>query len=171
MQNIDAAPELNTGNLGNKVVYSGTGNSTTITGLLPGTNYTATAFEFNGSAGTNNYLISANNYVNASTTGSPAVLLQNFSFIFLTYVWPPGSQYKIANHVPGRTQQPVAKYNIPVLYTGFYSFEIRTYNTGAGDPVLIDYTSNPATFTYSNALLLPPQEDMENSKQMRADFL
>ena len=150
--NIDAAPELNTGNLGNKVVYSGTGNSTTITGLLPGTNYTVTAFEFNGSAGTNNYLISANNYVNASTTGSPAVLLQrNFSSSSLPMYMASGASTKLptmfraelSNLLPNTTYRYYTQASIPS--------EIRTYNTGAGDPVLIDYTSNPATFTYSNA--------------------
>ena len=41
---------------GNYVVYSGSGNSVNLTGLLPETTYHFAVFEFNGSAGTENYL-------------------------------------------------------------------------------------------------------------------
>lgn len=41
---------------GNYVVYNSTGNSVSITGLTAGTNYNIAIFEFNGNAGTYNYL-------------------------------------------------------------------------------------------------------------------
>ncbi|QTA78941.1 Immunoglobulin-like fold-containing protein [Desulfonema limicola] len=43
---------------GNYVVYSGTGNTVTVTGLTAGTNYHVAVYEFNGSGGTENYLTS-----------------------------------------------------------------------------------------------------------------
>lgn len=42
---------------GNYVVYNGTGNTVTITGLSPATTYHVSVFGFNGSAGTQNYKI------------------------------------------------------------------------------------------------------------------
>ena len=41
---------------GNYVVYNGTGNSVTITGLNPGTTYYVAVYSFNGASGTENYL-------------------------------------------------------------------------------------------------------------------
>ncbi|MCP4336359.1 MAG: tandem-95 repeat protein, partial [Mycoplasma sp.] len=44
---------------GNYVVYSGTGSSVPVTGLTLGTAYYAAVYEFNGSGGTQNYLVPA----------------------------------------------------------------------------------------------------------------
>ncbi len=43
---------------GNYVVYSGTGSTVTVTGLTAGTTYHVAVYEYNGSGGTENYLIS-----------------------------------------------------------------------------------------------------------------
>lgn len=49
-----AGSEIGTGNF---VVYNGTGNTVTITGLSPATTYFVSVFGFNGSGGTQNYKI------------------------------------------------------------------------------------------------------------------
>lgn len=43
--------------IGNYVVYNGEGNSVTLTGLASGITYHVAVFEFNGSAGTENYML------------------------------------------------------------------------------------------------------------------
>ncbi|MBO9634155.1 MAG: T9SS type A sorting domain-containing protein [Chitinophagaceae bacterium] len=57
---------------GNYVSFKGTGNSGLITGLQPGTTYTATVYEFNGSASPL-YLIPGSS-VTFTTTGTPPLL-------------------------------------------------------------------------------------------------
>lgn len=53
---------------GNYVVYSGTGNSVTVTGLTIGTTYYFAVYSFNGSNGTENYLTSSATTANGTTT-------------------------------------------------------------------------------------------------------
>lgn len=52
---------------GEYVVYNGTGNTVDITGLTGSTTYTFKVFEYNGSAGTENYLTSSNATSQATT--------------------------------------------------------------------------------------------------------
>ena len=64
------------------VVYNGTGNTVDITNLLGSTTYSVKVFEYNGSAGTENYLTTSNNTSQTTTSlsyysngsGDPAVL-------------------------------------------------------------------------------------------------
>ena len=152
--NINLAPEVNTGNLENRVIYSGTGNGpVTVTGLLPSTNYTVSAFEFNGSSGTNNYLLfnNGNNTANGTTTGDPAVLLQRNFFGFSCPLYmasgnstrmPTMFQATIENLLPNTTY----RYYVQAAATT----DLLTYSTGSGDPLLIDYTENPVTYTYTS---------------------
>ena len=53
---------------GNYVVYTGTGNAVTITGLTTGGTYYVSVMEFNGNAGTENYLTTSPATGNATTT-------------------------------------------------------------------------------------------------------
>jgi len=55
---------------GNFVVYSGSGNSVTVTNLSPSTTYYVAVYEFNGSAGTENYLTPGT--TGNQTTNAPA---------------------------------------------------------------------------------------------------
>lgn len=150
---IDLAPEVNTGNLGNKVVYSGSGSGPiTITGLLPGTSYSISGYEFNGSNGTNNYYLNTGNEISAFTTGSPAVLLQrNFDYIRSPRFMGSGSSSKLPTMFSASLNnlQPNTTYR---YYTqAALASELRTYSTGAGDPLLIDYTTNPIVYSYSSS--------------------
>lgn len=56
---------------GNYVVYSGTGNSTNVTGLSAATIYHVAVYEFNGSAGTENYLTTTPAIGNRTTLNAP----------------------------------------------------------------------------------------------------
>lgn len=62
-----AGSEIGTGNF---VVYSGTGNTVTVTGLTPSTVYHVSLVEYNGSGGTENYTASGTNG-NATTLATP----------------------------------------------------------------------------------------------------
>jgi hypothetical protein len=53
--NTDYTSESSSTVAGGKVVYNGTGNSVTVTGLTYNTTYSVRVYDFNGSAGTENY--------------------------------------------------------------------------------------------------------------------
>lgn len=59
---------------GNYVVYSGTSNTVTVTGLLPATTYHVAVYEFNGTAGTQNYKITTPATGNRTTLNAPVGL-------------------------------------------------------------------------------------------------
>jgi hypothetical protein len=63
--------------VGNYVVFNGTGNSVTVTGLSKLTPYHVAIFEFNGSAGTENYLTSSSATGNQSTLPGSIVSAQS----------------------------------------------------------------------------------------------
>jgi hypothetical protein len=78
---------------GNWVVFNGTGNSVTVTGLAGGTVYQFAVYEFNGAAGTENYLTTL------PATGSQATTVA-------TYTWNAGgtaSWATASNWTPSRT--------------------------------------------------------------------
>jgi len=56
---------------GNYVVYAGSGNTATVTGLQPATVYHVALYEFNGSAGVENYLTSTPLIGNRTTLNAP----------------------------------------------------------------------------------------------------
>ena len=60
---------------GGMVVYNGTGNSVTVTGLSKAINYFVRIYDFNGAAGTENYLISGP--TSGSQTSSPGEIVSN----------------------------------------------------------------------------------------------
>lgn len=60
--------EIGTGNF---VVYAGTGNTVNVTGLSPATTYHVAIYEFNGSAGTENYINTAPATGNRLTLNAP----------------------------------------------------------------------------------------------------
>ena len=65
---------------GGYVVYSGTGNSATVTGLSPSTTYYAVVYEFNGAACSAAYLTSNPAAVSATTTTPPPVSAGSYRF-------------------------------------------------------------------------------------------
>lgn len=66
---------------GNYVVYKGTGNSVTVTGLTPNTAYHYEIFQFNGGGEANNYLTSATAVGDGTTHQSePTIQATNFEF-------------------------------------------------------------------------------------------
>lgn len=81
---------------GNYVVYAGTGNTVTVTGLASGATYHFAVYEFNdgGTAGAENYLVTAPGTNNATTTVS-----------ITTYTWSGGNgDWAVAaNWTPTRT--------------------------------------------------------------------
>ncbi len=81
---------------GNYVVYAGTGNTVTVTGLASGATYHFAVYEFNdgGAAGAENYLVTAPGTGNATTTVSVT-----------TYTWSGsnGDWTVAANWTPTRT--------------------------------------------------------------------
>ena len=60
--------EIGTGNF---AAYSGSGNSVTVTGLTPGTTYHVAVYEFNGTAGTQNFLLTSPATGNRATLNAP----------------------------------------------------------------------------------------------------
>jgi len=70
-QNFGSGSELGTGNY---VVYNSTGNSVTVTGLTPATQYYVSVFGFNGGSGTENYKITTPATGNRTTLNAPVGL-------------------------------------------------------------------------------------------------
>lgn len=145
----------NTGT-GNRVVYAGTGTGpVNVTGLLGGTSYDVLVYEYNGSAGSNNYLTT-------SATGNPATttttgVSPNLTQINFTSVATP--QYTGAG--VGNTRVPVMFFakvsglspNTTYRYINQAQLSANFGGTalGAGNPILIDHTVSPMTYTYSTA--------------------
>lgn len=66
---------------GSFVVFKGSGTSVALTGLAPNTSYTLAVYEFNGSAGGENYLVSGRPTASRSTvTAAPATSAGGVSF-------------------------------------------------------------------------------------------
>jgi hypothetical protein len=66
---------------GNFVVYAGTGNSVSITGLTAGTTYHVAVYAYNGSGGTENYLATA------PATGNQATANNNYRSVIITFIY------------------------------------------------------------------------------------
>ncbi len=106
---------------GSFVVYSGNGNSASVTGLASVTSYTFSVFEFNGSGGSENYLVSSSLSGTQSTIGA-------------TYTWTGAAANN--NWATGTNWSPTR--TTPAT-TDFLQF-----NTSAG------ITSMPATETIAS---------------------
>ncbi len=74
--NFGSGSEIGSGNF---VVFNGTGNSLTITGLTPGTDYYIAIFEYNGSGTLTNYTYSVTEEVTTSDTDSNPTAVLNAS--------------------------------------------------------------------------------------------
>ncbi|MFT3981854.1 MAG: lamin tail domain-containing protein [Ferruginibacter sp.] len=141
---------------GNRVVFSGTGTGpVTITGLTAGTSYDVQVYEFNGSAGSNNYLT-------ASATGNPATTST-------TGVSPNLQQINFHSvATPQYIGGGISTTRLPVMYyatvTGLSPNTSYRYITqaqlssnfggtalGAGNPILINHSASPMTFIYSTS--------------------
>ena len=140
---------------GNFVVYSAMGTGpVTVTGLTAGTNYTVTVYEFNGSAGSNNYLTPGVT-ATASTTGvSPNLTQANFTAIAAPLYTGSGSTTrtptmfyaKLSNLAPNTTYRYFTQAAI--------STDFGTTNLGAGSGIMVDYTVAPVTYTYASTASL-----------------
>jgi Secretion system C-terminal sorting domain len=148
------AVSSNTGT-GNIVVFSGTGTGpVTVTGLVGGTNYTVYVYEYNGSAGSNNYLISSStgNPATTTTTGVSPLLQQiNFTSVSTPLYGSSGTATRlplmyyatVSGLSPNTTYRYYTQAGIPT--------DFGTAATGAGNSILIDYTAGPITYTYTSA--------------------
>lgn len=136
---------------GNIVVYSGTGaGPVTVTGLVAGTNYTVKVYEANGT----NYLTAdaTGNPATATTTGTSPVLTQaNFTSVATPLYMGSGNVSRLPTMFFARVSNlaPSTTYRYIVQATNTSDF--GGTNLGAGNPVLIDYTVSPATYTYSTS--------------------
>lgn len=140
---------------GNRVVYAGTGSGpVNVTGLLGGTGYDIYVYEYNGSAGSNNYLTTAatGNPGTTTTTGvSPNLTQVNFTSV---------STPQFAGGGVSNTRLPVMFYatvsglspNTTYRYINQAQLLSNFGGTslGAGNPLLIDHTAGPVTFIYSS---------------------
>ena len=140
---------------GNFVVFNGTGTGPiSVTGLTAGTSYTVRVYEFNGSAGSNNYLTitATNNPASASTTGISPVLQQiNFTGNSVPFNMASGGSTRlpliyyatISGLLPGVAYRYFTQAVLPT--------DFGTTNSGAGNSFVIDYTAMPVTYTYTSS--------------------
>ena len=140
---------------GNRVVFSGTGSGPiTVTGLVGGTSYDVQVYEFNGSAGSNNYLTTTatGNPASATTTGiSPNLTQINFTSVATPLYGASGTSTRLPvmyyATVSGLSPNTTYRYiNQAAATTDFGGTSL-----GAGNAILIDHTASPATFIYSSA--------------------
>jgi hypothetical protein len=139
---------------GNTIVYQGSGSGPlTLTGLVPGTNYTVQVYEFNGTAGSNNYntTTATNNPSSALTTGSlPNLVQSNFSSVSTPLYGSSGTSTRLPvmfyATVSGLSPNTTYRYYTQAAITT----DLATAATGAGNSILIDYTVGPVTYTYSS---------------------
>ncbi|RYE22640.1 MAG: T9SS type A sorting domain-containing protein [Sphingobacteriales bacterium] len=140
---------------GNRVAYAGTGSGPIVVGSLTGaTAYDVQVYEYNGATGANNYYtgVGAGNPASATTTGlSPDLVQLNFTSIATPQYGASGGSTRLPvmffATVSGLTPNTTYRYfNQAATTTDFGST-----NMGAGNPLLIDHTVSPMTFTYSSA--------------------
>ncbi len=142
---------------GNYVVYSASGSGPiTVSGLVPGTDYTITVFEYNGSAGTNNYrtdlVAMINNPANTTTTGTSSVLQQiNFHALNSPVYMASGGSTRVPTMFSASISNLLPNTTYRYYIQASASTDLLTANTGAGNPILIDYTVSPKTYTYTSA--------------------
>ena len=149
---VTTAPTTGAGNF---VVFSAAGTGpVSITGLIAGTNYTIQAYEYNGTAATTNYLTTTatGNPTTATTTGiSPNLAQINFTSESTPLYMGSGSTTRIPvlfyASVSNLLPNTVYKY-----YTqGAINTDLGSSNSGAGNPILIDYTAGPITYAYASS--------------------
>ena len=123
---------------GNYVVYSGSGNSVTVTGLTSGTTYHFAVYEFNGSGTSSNYKITSPGIGNqATTSGSPTISVAGALSDFGTIV-SGNSSSEQSYAVSGTNLTSDIIISPPV------GFEITT-TSGSG------YVANPSSVTLTQS--------------------
>jgi|GEM_PF-942321 len=139
---------------GNTVVYLGTGSGPlTLTGLVPGTNYSLQVYEFNGTGGSSNYYTVAgtNNPATTTTTGTlPNLTQANFTSVAAPLYGSSGNTTRLPvmyfATVSGLTPNTTYRYYSQAAATT----DFGTAATGAGNSILVDYTVSPVTYTYTS---------------------
>jgi hypothetical protein len=126
------------------VVYNGTGNTVDITNLLASTTYSVKVFEYNGSAGTENYLTTSNNTSQTTTSllyysngsGDPAVL----------------ANWKTARNGTGTSPSNFTSGETFIIESGDNMTTTATWSiSGTGSKLQIE---NGGTLTANNAITL-----------------
>ncbi len=155
--NTDIASAGTTGG-GNYVVYNGSATGpVSVTGLTAGTSYTVTVYEFNGGAGSANYLTAAatGNPATASTTGiSPNLTQVNFTALAAPLYTGTGTTNRTPTMFYARLSNLTPNTTYRYYTQAAVASDLGTTGTGAGNAVLIDYTVSPVTYTYSAAVSL-----------------
>jgi hypothetical protein len=82
---------------GNFVVFSGSGNSVSVTGLAGGTTYHFAVYEFNGSSGAENYLTTT------PATGNQATLVATYSWTGGSGDWQVAANWSPTRTIPAAT--------------------------------------------------------------------
>lgn len=116
---------------GNKVIYSGTGNSVSLSGLTPGLTYHFAAFEYNGSEGFESYL-----------TVSPAVNSATTELLFSGGLGTEANPFQLTT--PGDLHGTRDHLSAFFLLMNDINMDVAPYNTGDGwEPIGTD--ANPFT--------------------------
>jgi hypothetical protein len=141
----------------NTVEFVGTGSGpVTVTGLVVGTAYTIRVYEFNGAAGTANYLTTTAvlNPATAATTGlGPNLTITNFNAIAVplymgSNVVGTNNNYRVPVMFYAKVSGLVASTTYRYYIQGAVSTDLGTSASGAGSPILISYPV-AATPTYA----------------------
>jgi hypothetical protein len=159
------------------VLYKGSGSSLSVSGLTPGATYTAQAYSFNGSSGSNNYYTSSyptkTFTAMAAQPGNPssAVSFSNITDVSMTVSWTIPSSgagtYRIVTCKPGTVNTDLpsdATYYIPgsvygtgnmvgsayVVYNGTGNFVNVTGLTTTTNYCFSVFEYNVSTNTYNN---------------------
>ncbi len=133
----DAAFSTGTAIGGGKVVYNGTGNSVVVTGLSKALTYYVKVYDFNGSGGSENYLVVSP--TSGTQMTSPGEIVSNGNNSVIPAAWTTGSTW-VGGVAPSPTD------NVTIV---------------AGDKILISSTSScynltiPATAKVYNNTPLP----------------
>lgn len=143
---------------GNYVAYVGSGTGpVAILGLVPGASYTIKVYEFNGTGGAENYNTTdaANNPITVVMTGTAPNLVQNnFTSVATPLYGASGTSTRLPVMFFATVSglQPNTTYR---YYTqAAASTDLGTTATGAGNPILVDYTVIPATYSYTTSASL-----------------
>lgn len=158
-RNYNASTDVRTAQTtgsGNYVVFNGTGSGPiNIIGLQAGITYTISVYEYDSSGtGTQNYLTAtaANNPVTATTIGLSTNLTQvNFTALLAPLYTGSGTATRIPTLYYARLSNLAPNTTYRYYTQAAISTDLGTAASGAGNPILFDYTVSPVTFTYTSA--------------------
>lgn len=152
---LDVRTAQTTGS-GNYVVFNGTGGGPiNILGLLAGITYTISVYEYDSSGtGTHNYLTSTatNNPVTATTTGLSTNLTQiNFTALLAPQYTGSGTATRTPTLYYARLNNLAPNTTYRYYTQAAISTDLGAAASGAGNPILFDYTVSPVTYTYTSS--------------------